>query len=367
MRRLFEKCEIHEKDFQNRFVRSATFEGLADDEGYPTPGLTDLIKSLVRGGVGLVITGHTFVQKVGRATPFQLSLDRDECISPLKKMTDSVHRNNGRIFVQLSHAGAFARPQEEGLSVLSVSGAGNFSAVSQREMTTPDIEDIVRCFGSAARRAKEAGFDGIELHAAHGYLFSQFLSPAFNHRKDAYGGSLPNRVRALAETVREVRNTVGKDYPIIAKMNGNDYTEGGMTVQDSVAAAKILAEVGIDGIEVSGGLLTSRTGGPSRSGIESEEQEAYFSREARIMRKETGLPVILVGGIRSLAVAENIVEERTADLIAMSRPFIREPDLVNRWKNGDCVRSACVSDNRCFRPALTGKGIYCVHERRRKR
>jgi 2,4-dienoyl-CoA reductase-like NADH-dependent reductase (Old Yellow Enzyme family) len=231
-------------------------------------------------------------------------------------------------------------------------------------MTSSDVEDIVRCFGSAARRAKEAGFDGIELHAAHGYLFSQFLSPAFNHRKDTYGGSISNRARALAEAVRAVRSSVGGNYPLIVKMNGNDYAEGGMTDQDSVSVAKILAEKGIDGIEVSGGLLTSRTRGPSRTGIESEEQEAYFSREARMIKKETGLTVILVGGIRSMAVAENIVEDGTADFIAMSRPFIREPDLVNRWKNGDCVKSTCISDNRCFRPALTGKGIYCVHERR---
>jgi 2,4-dienoyl-CoA reductase-like NADH-dependent reductase (Old Yellow Enzyme family) len=366
MGRLFEKSEINGTVMQNRVVRSATFEGMADEEGYPTAGLTDLINDLACGGVGLIITGHTFVQKEGRATPFQLALDRDECVSPIKKMTDSVHRNGGKIFVQLSHAGAFARPCTERLTVLSVSETEGLSGVSCREMSAAEIVDIVCCFGSAARRAKEAGFDGIELHAAHGYLFSQFLSPAFNHRTDAYGGSTKNRVKALVETVREIRNSVGKDYPLVVKMNGKDYIEGGMHEGESVMIGKILAEEGTDGIEVSGGLLTSRTKGPSRRGIESEEQEAYFSREARMIKKETGLPVILVGGIRSMAVAERIVEEGAADFIAMSRPFIREPDLVNRWKNGDCRKSACTSDNLCFRPTLTGKGLFCVSKSRER-
>jgi 2,4-dienoyl-CoA reductase-like NADH-dependent reductase (Old Yellow Enzyme family) len=231
-------------------------------------------------------------------------------------------------------------------------------------MTVQDIKEMADAFADAAARAKTADFDGVQIHAAHGYLLSQFLSPAYNRRTDEYGGTIQNRARFLIETLRAIRNRTGGDYPVLVKMNTSDFIEDGLTLDDALAVGDMLVREGIDAIELSGGFLNGGKLNPSRMGIDAEEKEAYFENEARAFKDVVSVPVILVGGTRSPAVAERIVAEGTADFIALSRPLIREAGLINRWKSGDTAKSACISCNRCFGPGVTGQGVYCVDEKR---
>jgi 2,4-dienoyl-CoA reductase-like NADH-dependent reductase (Old Yellow Enzyme family) len=210
-------------------------------------------------------------------------------------------------------------------------------------------------------RAKSAGFDGVQIHGAHGFLLSEFLSPAYNKRLDAYGGPIENRARFLLDVYQAIRDVVGKDYPVMVKINCRDFIENGLTVADSIKTINLLAESGLDAFEVSGGMLTERKLSPVRPWIDSVEKEAYFQEEARDFRKQIHIPLILLGGIRSLEVAEKLVEEGTADYISMARPFIREPGLINRWKAGERSKAQCLSDNRCILAGREGKGIYCHH------
>ena len=222
---------------------------------------------------------------------------------------------------------------------------------------------VVEAFAAAAVRARQAGFDGVQIHAAHGYLLSQFLSPVYNRRRDAFGGALENRAKASLMVLSAIREKVGVDFPVLVKMNCGDFMDKGLTARDAVSVAGMLAQGGVDAIEVSGGLFINPKMSPSRMGINREEKEAYFQAEAGQIKKAVDVPLILVGGNRSLDVAARIVGEGGADYISMSRPFIREPGLINRWKSGDYAKAKCLSDNKCFGPAMAGRGIFCVMER----
>jgi 2,4-dienoyl-CoA reductase-like NADH-dependent reductase (Old Yellow Enzyme family) len=367
MSKLFETSEINGMKLANRFVRSATWEGMAADDGACTPKLIDLMTGLARGGVGLIISGHTYVSPEGQAGPWQLGVYKDEQVSGLTEMAKAVHDAGGKIVMQLAHSGYMANAKLTGLKPIAPSNVEGFAKGPRKEMTADDIQGVVKAYGAAAKRAQTAGFDGVQIHSAHGYLLSQFLSPAFNQRKDEYGGNIQNRAKALIEVLREVRQAVGKDYPVLVKMNCQDFIENGLQPEDSLQAGKMLVENGIDAIELSGGVLISPKLSPSRMGIKSEEKEAYFQNEARDYKGVINVPLILVGGNRSFHVAESLINEGVADYISMCRPLIREPDLVNRWKSGDLSKATCLSDNMCFVPARKGEGIYCLAEEKEKK
>jgi 2,4-dienoyl-CoA reductase-like NADH-dependent reductase (Old Yellow Enzyme family) len=363
---LFDTSMINGMQLGNRFVRSATWEGMAAEDGNVTPKLIEWMTDLAKGGVGLIISSHAYVRQDGQASPWQLGVYSDALIPGLLEMTDAVHDNGGKMVLQLAHAGYFASAKLTGQTPLAASHVAGIAKSPRREMSHSDIEKIVTAFAQAANRAKTAGFDGVQIHSAHGYLLSQFLSPMFNQRGDEYGGEIQNRARALIAVLTNIRETVGNDYPILVKMNCQDFVENGLVLEDAVMVGQMLAENGIDAIELSGGILTSRKLSPSRMGIKSEDKEAYFQNDARAFKEKIDVPLIVVGGMRSLAVAERLVNDGVADYISMSRPFIREPDLINRWKTGDLRRAACLSDNQCFGPAMKGAGIYCVTEEREK-
>ena len=362
MSKLFETSEINGMKLANRFVRSATWEGMAADDGACTPKLIDLMAGLAKGGVGLIVSSHAYVSPEGQAGPWQVGVYDDKLIPGLEEMTAAVHENGGKIVIQLAHAGYFANAKLTGQTPMAPSNAEGFAKGPRQEMTADDIQGVVKAYGAAAKRAQTAGFDGVQIHSAHGYLLSQFLSPAFNHRKDEYGGGIDNRARALVEVLREIRQAVGREYPVLVKMNCQDFIDNGLQPEDSLQAGKLLVENGIDAIELSGGVLISPKLSPSRMGLKSEEKEAYFQNEARAFKEEIKVPLILVGGNRSFQVAERLVNEGTADYISICRPLIREPGLINRWKSGDLSKATCVSDNMCFMPAMKGKGIYCLTE-----
>lgn len=364
MSKLFENTTINGMTLANRFVRSATWEGMASETGAATPRLIDTMVALARGGVGLIVSGHTYVHPAGQAGPWQLGAYSDDLVAGLTDMAAAVHDNGGRIALQLAHAGCFASAKLTGRTPFAVSNIEGMAKSPRAELTTADIEEIVAAFGAAAARAKTAGFDAVQVHAAHGYLLSQFLSPAFNQRRDEFGGPLENRARPLLAVARAVRGAVGSGYPVLVKMNCADFIDGGLTADEAAQVAGMLEKAGIDAIEISGGVLTGGKLSPSRMGIHRPEKEAYFQEEARAFRKEVAIPLILVGGNRSFEVAERLVDAGTADYIAMSRPLIREPDLIRRWQSGDRRPAACLSDNQCFAPAMVGEGIYCVTERK---
>jgi len=362
--KLFEATEINGMTIKNRFVRSATWAGMAGDDGSCTPKLIELMVKLAAGGVGLIITGHAYVSKIGQASPWQLGIYKDELVPGLREMTDAVHEKGGKIVVQLAHAGMFANPKLAKETPVAPSALSGFTEYLPKEMDLNDIEELVKTFGEAALRAKNAGFDGIQIHAAHGYLLSQFLSPVFNKRNDRYGGKIEDRANFLLEILKSIRTNVGHDYPLLIKMNSRDFLEEGLELEESIKVGAMLKEKGIDAIEISGGTAVSGKLSPVRTGILSEDDEAYFKDAARAFKESIDIPLILVGGIRSLGVAKYIVDNNIADYISMSRPFIREPDLINRWKSGVQDKATCLSDSKCFAPAMSGKGVYCVVERR---
>lgn len=361
---LFEPVDLCGMRLSNRFVRSATWEGMADEDGACTEALIGVMKRLAEGEVGLIITSHAYVRKDGQAGPRQLAIYDDRFIEPLSRMAKEVHASGGKIVAQLAHAGLFANPKLSGLTPVCISDIPVYGDKKRHEMSLDELSSIAEDYASAALRARRAGFDGIQIHAAHGYLLSQSLSPHFNQRKDLYGGDLAGRARLLLQVVRLSRAMAGEDFPMLIKINSSDFLDNGLGLDDSIKIAALAAEAGVCAVEISGGTVVSGELSPSRLKILSEDREAYFREAAKAFKERIPVPVILVGGIRSFDLAERLVLEKVCDLISLCRPLIREPALVKRWRAGDRRKATCLSDNLCFAPARAGEGIYCVVERR---
>lgn len=367
MSKLFEKTNIKNLTIPNRFVRSATWEGMATEKGACTQKLIDLMVQLAQGGVGLIISGHAYVSTEGQASLRKLGVYDDDLIPGLAEMASAVHKAGGSIILQLAHGGCHANRELTRQEALGPSVMTDKNGPLNREMTREDIGHVVEAFGKAAARAEKAGFDGVQIHAAHGYLLSQFLSPFYNKRNDEYGGSLENRVRIVLEVFESIKGKVQPDYPVMIKMNAQDFVEGGLTADEAIEVASTLDSAGIDVIELSGGTSLSGKLSPVRTGkLSSQDEEVFYRKEAVKYKEKVRAPLMLVGGIRSFEVAERLVNEGTADYISLCRPLIREPGLINRWRSGDLRRSTCLSDNLCFRPAMAGEGIYCVVEKRER-
>lgn len=357
---LFEATSIRRMPLANRFVRSATYEGMAAADGGCTPSLIEKMAELAAGGVGLIITSHAFVSPEGRARPRQLGIHADTLVKGLRRMTKAVHAKGGRIAVQLAHAGGQADPRLTGLDALGPSPREKPDGTVVRAVGPAELAGIAEAFGQAARRAKEAGFDAVQIHAAHGYLLSQFLSPHFNRRMDACGVTLENRARLLLVVAAKVRAAVGEEFAVLVKINADDFLDDGFTPAEMIEVSRLLEEVGVDAIEISGGTGSSGDKIPSRIGVpKAGEDEVYYREAARGFKGAVKIPLILVGGIRSLDTAEQLVADGLADYIALSRPLIREPHLVRRWQAADRARAACISCNRCYRSILRGDGVSC--------
>jgi 2,4-dienoyl-CoA reductase-like NADH-dependent reductase (Old Yellow Enzyme family) len=358
----FESTSIRSLTLPNRFVRSATWEGLAGDDGSVTPALAARMAELARGGVGLIISGHAFVSREGQAGLKQLGVYGEELAAGLAGMALAVREAGGRMALQLAHAGMQANAALSGLPAVGPSDLSAEGLPACRALDAAGIVGLVAAFARAAALAKRTGYDAVQIHAAHGYLLSQFLSPAWNRRADAYGGPLENRARMLLEVAAAVRAAVGPDYPVLAKLNSGDFVENGLTSAEAVAVAGMLERAGVDAVELSGGCRPAGEAFmPARKGrIKSPEQEVYYREAARLYKQRVGIPLILVGGIRSIEVAEELLAAGQADYISLSRPLICEPGLVKRWQEGDHRRAECVSDNACYGPGFAGEGIRCV-------
>jgi 2,4-dienoyl-CoA reductase-like NADH-dependent reductase (Old Yellow Enzyme family) len=283
----------------------------------------------------------------------------------LRWLVEAVKQEGGKICLQIVHGGA----QIMGAQIMydAVLPPRAPSAVKERatgnepeEMTLEDIRQTVADFAEAARRAKEAGFDAVEIHAAHGYLLSEFLSPYSNRRTDAYGGPIENRARIIFEVYQAIRARVGSDYPVMIKINSADFDEVGLTPGDSLWVSRELSSMGINAIELSGGIPAAGELAPAREKINTPDKEAYFKNHAKELKPEIKCPLVLVGGLRSIEVIEEALTEGAADFFSLARPLISEPGLINRWRSGNRKRARCISCNKCLTAAVEEARLYCV-------
>lgn len=356
---LFTPIRIASLEIPNRFARSATHDYMAGEDGTVTDRQVELYRRLAEGEVGLIVSGHAFVQPCGQASPRQIAVHDDRFIPGLARVAAAVHRFPSRIVLQIAHAGRQTKPKLCGGTPVSASAVPDPVSKSEPRALAPgEIETLIADFVRAARRAREAGFDGVQLHAAHGYLLSSFLSPHTNRRSDDWGGPPGNRARILLEILRGVKAACGRDFPVLVKLNSTDFLPGGLTLDEAVDIARLLEREGIDAIEVSGGTAEARRGSVW-PGLRSEEEEGYFLAAAALIKRAVAVPVLGLGGFRTFAVMERAVASGQADMISLSRPFIRDPYLVSGFRRGQIAKSTCLSCNKCFRP----RGIGCAAPR----
>lgn len=346
---LFEPIAFAGLKLKNRIVRSATYMKMADADGRVTEQLVEHYGALARGGAGLIITGFALVHPSGRAAPQMLSIHAESYIDGLRRLTDSVHREGGAIAVQLVHGGRQCSPlMLGGAQPLAPSEMyDRLTRSTSKAMTEPEIWKVIDAFAEAAWRARASGFDALQLHAAHGYLISSFLSPYTNRRADYWGGDEERRSHFAEEVLKAVRSAVGSDYPVLIKINADDLIEGGIKSDESLRQVKRLDPLGLDAVEISGGMRESPIK-TIRPDIREPEDEAYFKDAGKLFRENLSMPVILTGGMRSRAVMEGVLQRGEADLVGMSRPLIREPDLPTLIKEGK-EAADCISCNKCTR------------------
>lgn len=355
---LFEPARIGSLELPNRLIRSATAERMANDDGRPRPQMKALWRELAQGGVGLIISGHMFVHLSGKAHSEMTGIHSDTLIPALADLTDAVHRAGGRVAAQINHGGAQCSRRTVDQPIAPSAVDAPFLSRQPRAMTSDEIQTTIQAYAEAARRAREAGFDAVQIHSAHGYLISEFLSPLTNQRSDEWGGeTIADRMAFLQAVCQAARQEVGPDYPIFIKLGMMDGVEGGLTPEDGAEVAAALEDMGLDGFEISGGI-SSEESLNTRPRIRTQEDEAYFRPLARRARARTSLPLALVGGFRSRAVMEEVLESGDADFISMSRPLIREPGLPNRLREEAQERTTCTSCNDCW-PKEPGEGIAC--------
>jgi len=366
---LFEKTSIKSLELPNRAVRSSTWSGVGDEKGYVTDRALKFYGELAEGDIGLILTGYQYIMTNGQGLPYMVGNYDDKQAEGLKKLADTVHAKGGRIAAQLVHCLAKSNPKlffKESDELWGPS-AVPYAEGDQvpREMTRQDITRVVEAHASAAARSRKCGFDGIQLHGAHGMGLNQFLSPAWNKRGDMYGGSLQNRYRLVGEVLEAIRGAVGKDFPVMFKLSAQDFVGNGLELPESIEIAKRLAGDGIDAIQVS---VTCPNSSPdkhcAKRMIVKAGEEAYLADFAQSIKESVKVPVMVVGGIRSMPVIDELLKDKRADYISISRPFIREPHLIKRWKAGATAQAKCISCNRCFETGMQGLGISCYWERK---
>ncbi len=352
---LFAPIRIGQLELPNRFIRSATAEFLGEPQsGAPMPLLADMYRSLAEGGVGLIITGHSCVEMAGRTHPYMCSLSDDNLIPAWRETIAPAQAAGARVMIQLNHGGANVDPQATP-NPLSPSGVPVNDRAHPRPLTEDEILRIIDAFGQAARRAREAGFDGVQIHGAHGYLVTQFLTPHTNRRQDRWGGDEIRRWAFLGAVIASVRSAVGDDYPVWIKLGVAGKAQGGLDAAQGARHAARCAQEGIDCIEIS-----HAWGIPEECAIRSE---APFRSFAEAVRRQVSAdyPLALVYGLRELETMQALVDSGLVQFLSLCRPFIAEPDLVARFRSGKSTRVACTRCDDC-RPKAPGEGIACHNQ-----
>ncbi len=350
-------------EIPNRIVRGATSETMASASGVVYDSFVELYRRLAEGGAGLLLTGHMYVDPRGQASANQTGIHDDKVVPTLRRATDAVHEAGGLIFAQIGHCGS--QTMMSAITPVAPSPVPNaMYTIQPVELTTGEVSGLVRSFGAAAGRAAEAGFDGVHIHGGNGYLISEFCSPHANTRDDGWGGDAERRSRFMVEVYDAVRGAVGDDLPVTARLSVEDSVDGGLQREESLERAELLAERGIDGFETTYGVMRSyfenirpyvavgRVQAWRNLLVQRARQpagaEAYYRPFARAVKDATGLPIILVGGVRTTETMTDILASGDADFLAMARPFIREPDLVRKLEAGRTGGVECVSCNMCL-------------------
>ncbi len=398
MATLFETTRLKSVELGNRLVRSATHEGLADEQGAPSDRLFELYGRLARGGVGLIITGYASVSPEGASPyPGQLAMDRDDLVPRFRALVEHVHAQGARIALQLAHCGRQTRPEVTGHPAIAPSPVRNgmLSGVPQ-QMSEADMERVLQAFAQAARRAREAGFDAVQLHGAHGYLINQFLCPHTNRRTDCWGGSLEDRMRFVVELYDRCRAAVGPDYPLLIKINVEDRMSGGLRLDEGVEIAVQLGALGFDALELSCGIsedgISTMRGDLPVDVFLSEWDEfrsapwwlrlfvRWFGRwwfrpppmiqafnrpAAARIRQRSRVPLLLVGGLTDPAAMEQIVQSGDADYISLCRALVAEPHFPRTLRDGRREPSKCIHCNLCLAYISTAP-LRCYRGKRRE-
>jgi len=365
LKTLFSPQKIGNVEIKNRIVRSATFEHRAEKYGYVGQKIIEFYDELARGGTGLIITGFTGIDPSATVSPYQLRLDNDSYISGHKKLVNIVHdQPSVKLAIQIVHSGRQGdHPKFPSVAPSPI--PEKTTGLTPKELSIEEIYEFIKKFKDTAIRAYECGYDMVQLHAAHGYLLSNFVSPYTNKRRDEFGGSIENMAKILVEIFYRIRDELGKKFPITVKLQTQDSVPGGLTLDVSSKIAEILADTGYDAIEPSGGIyesqLTNKNSYPCK--ISSSEDENYFLPTAKVIKpliRKSKL--ILVGGIKNPLSAEKILNDNHADFISMCRPLICEPNLPNRWKNGDISPAKCKSCNSCLINMRIGP-VHCIQKK----
>lgn len=389
---LFTPINLGDVQIKNRFMHSATYEVMSVETGEVSDKLVKRYQNLAKGEVGLIIPGSMFVHPLGRPYGYQTGIHSDDMIPGLRRLVEAVHQEGGKIAFQLVHAGRQTTKTIIGQTPIGPSSKGRdpINFVKPKEMSADEIQEVILAFGKAASRAVEAGADGIQLHAAHGYLINQFISPFFNQRKDEWGGSDANRFRFLKELISEVRNALPQGMPILIKLNTNDYTpQAGITPSQAVTYARWLSDLKINGLEISCGSTVYSFMNMCRGDVPVKElvqslpfwkkplaklmmkrmvgkydlDEPYNLEAAKMIKPVLGkTPLFVVGGLRKVAQMRETLEKQYADCISMCRPFIREPFIVKRIREGKAEAVACVSCNRCLAAVPNNMPVQCYNK-----
>lgn len=358
MRDLFDTTNIKGMKIKNRFVRSATWENQTTHDGHMTPKLYSVYEELAKNEVGMIITGYANVVQEEQPNPGMMGIYDDCFIPEYKVLTDLVHQYDSKIILQVAYGGTKTTYNIGSRVIFAPSEVAEVATNTLgKEMTKQDIEYIVAAFGESARRAKESGFDGIEIHGAHTYLINQFLSPYYNRRTDEYGGSLENRMRFLKEIYYAMRKQVGEDYPIFVKLTATEFFDGGQSFADTKVICKEMEKIGMDAIELSGNVHGKAKSmvGQMFEGHEIEA-EGYFYRYGEAISKEVQIPIITVGGLSHIEKIDEILQNTNIQYFAIARPLLAEPQLVKRWKDGDRSAVKCIRCSKC----RTSTGNYCI-------
>ena len=365
---LFEQVSFPKLTLKNRFVRSGVWMEMADEQGHLTPDLINVYKALADGGVGFIITEYAYIDVKDQPNPRMIGMYDDSFISEWKEVIDYAHAKGVKIACQIASGGS-----QSGLvsskyrRMIGPSAVLNrVTGITPEEMTKDDISHVIECHKRAALRVKQAGFDAVQIHAAHGYLLSQFLTPYYNRRKDEYGGSIHNRARLIYEVVSEVRSAVGEDFPVMIKVNFDDYMSAGegLSFPESLEIFKHLDTLGLDFIEPSGTNLSSGNGITQSftHNARSIEKQSYFKKQVSEIAQNIQTPLILVGGNRNIAVMDDILNNDNIPLFSLARTLFSEPDLINKWEDNPNYTPKCISCNKCWETIPNS----CILNRKRK-
>ena len=320
---------------KNRFFKSAMSEGMGTRDFQPKKNIATLYKRWAEGGTGLIITGNIMVDPKGTAEPGNIVFDKNSNMEILKNWAKQGQQHGAKVMVQLNHPGKQVpktiAKETVAPSAVPLGNGLNKLFSTPRALTTSEVEELVQKFVTSAKVAKEAGFSGVQIHAAHGYLISQFLSPHDNRRTDKYGGSLENRMRFLKEIYLGMREELGKDFTIGIKINSTDFKEDGLTEEDSLKTIIELANLGLDFVEISGGTYER----PAMMGATSKStNQVFFAEYSKKLKQKIEIPVVVTGGIRSINAMNTLLNDNTTDFIGIARPLTIDPNIPNKIKQG---------------------------------